>query len=50
MPGSHVLIKAHPVPQQTLLEAAQVAAFYSRARNSSNVPVDYLSLIHISTV
>ena len=41
MPGSHVLIKAHPVPQQTLLEAAQVAAFYSRARNSSNVPVDY---------
>lgn len=41
MPGSHVLIKAHPAPQQTLLEAAQVAAFYSRARNSSNVPVDY---------
>ena len=41
MPGSHVLIKANPVPQQTLLEAAQIAAFYSRARNSSNVPVDY---------
>ena len=41
MPGSHVLIKASPVPPGTLQQAAQIAAFFSRGRHSANVPVDY---------
>lgn len=43
IPGSHVVIKTNgqPVPRATLQEAATLAAFYSRARQSHNVPVDY---------
>ncbi len=41
MPGSHVVIKAHPVLPDTLRQAAQIAAFFSRGRHSGNVPVDY---------
>lgn len=41
--GSHVIVKAKlsEVPARTLEEAAKIAAFYSKARFSSNVPVDY---------
>lgn len=43
IPGSHVIIKANgqPVSDDTLLEAAKLAAYHSRAKDSSNVPVDY---------
>lgn len=44
IPGSHVIIKmkdSQPLPEQTLLEAANLAVFHSKAKNSSNVPVDY---------
>lgn len=42
-PGSHVVIKAEgrEVPFETILFAAQLAAGYSQARHSDNVPVDY---------
>lgn len=43
IPGSHVIIKTNgqEVPDQTLLEAANLAAYYSKARQSGQVPVDY---------
>ena len=43
IPGSHVILRTGgKVPgEQSILEAAQIAAFYSKARLSSNVPVDY---------
>lgn len=43
IPGSHVIVKTNgdDVPQSTVLEAALLAAFYSKASQSSNVPVDY---------
>ena len=42
MPGSHVLVRTEgEVPEQTLKEAAQLAAWYSKGQRSSNVPVDY---------
>ncbi|WP_027363650.1 Rqc2 family fibronectin-binding protein [Desulfotruncus alcoholivorax] len=49
IPGSHVIIRTggRPVPDQTLLEAAALAAYYSRARESSNVPVDYTLRKHV---
>lgn len=43
-PGSHVVVrlnKGKPVPSRTLREAAQLAAYYSRARGQVKVPVDY---------
>jgi predicted ribosome quality control (RQC) complex YloA/Tae2 family protein len=41
--GSHVIIKTNgqPVSDATLLEAANLAAYYSKARESAQVPVDY---------
>lgn len=42
MPGSHVIIrKEGEIPDTTLLEAAQLAAYYSRGRQSAGVPIDY---------
>ncbi len=42
-PGSHVIIKAQKkqVPFETILYASQLAAAYSKAAQSDNVPVDY---------
>ena len=42
--GSHTVIKlgvVKDIPPTTIKEAAQLAAYYSKARESSNVPVDY---------
>ena len=42
--GSHVIIRTNggeDVPESTIFEAANLAAYYSRGRNSSNVAVDY---------
>ncbi|MDO5397490.1 MAG: NFACT RNA binding domain-containing protein [bacterium] len=42
--GSHAVIKLgldKNVPESTMREAAQSAAYYSKARESSQVPVDY---------
>ena len=47
MPGSHVLIRAARVPEQTLRQAAHIAAFYSRGRRSENVPIDYTLIKHV---
>ncbi len=43
IPGSHVIIECagKDVPDRTVEEAAIIAAYYSRAKNSVNVPVDY---------
>lgn len=42
--GSHTIIKLgldKDVPKQTILEAARLAAYYSQARDSAQVAVDY---------
>lgn len=44
MPGSHVIIQSdHPTPE-TIKEAAMLAAYFSKARQSSQVPVDYVQV------
>ncbi len=47
--GSHVIIKTGgaDVPETTLREAAMIAAYYSKGRQSSNVPVDYTEIKHV---
>lgn len=43
IPGSHTVIVSNgrKIPERTIVEAATVAAYHSRARQSSGVPVDY---------
>ena len=43
IPGSHVILEtAGKEPsEQTILEAAQLAAYHSKAKESAQVPVDY---------
>lgn len=41
IPGSHVVIASFEFSEQTLLEAATLAAFYSKAKEGNKVPVDY---------
>lgn len=52
MPGSHVLVRSgkEAIPDQTLLEAATLAAYYSSARNSANVPVIYTQSKHVRKI
>lgn len=48
--GSHTVIKLgldKDVPKQTILEAASLAAYYSKARESSQVPVDYTTIKNV---
>ena len=50
IPGSHVIIRTEGTTpdEQTLFEAALIAAYYSKAKDSSNVPVDYTLIKHVS--
>ncbi len=44
IPGSHVIVRTkgeNEIPDNTVLEAAALAAYYSKAQNSIKVPVDY---------
>ncbi len=41
MPGSHVVIHSDSPDEETLIEAAILAAYFSKGRDSSSVPVDY---------
>jgi len=44
IPGSHVVIHSSEPSDETLLEGARLAAYFSKARESTNVPVDYLPI------
>lgn len=40
--GSHVIVRSSHVSDETLTLAAELAAYFSKARDSSKVPVDYV--------
>lgn len=44
IPGSHVIISAADPSAATIKEAAMLAAYFSKARQSSQVPVDYVAV------
>ena len=51
--GSHVILKTHPneiTPENVIYEAAKLAALHSKAKNSSNVPVDYCEVSFVKKV
>ncbi|MDD2568900.1 MAG: NFACT RNA binding domain-containing protein [Clostridia bacterium] len=50
IPGSHVIIChefERPITPQTLIEAASIAAWHSKARFSAQVPVDYTTVSQV---
>ncbi|MFP3124130.1 NFACT family protein [Ectobacillus funiculus] len=47
IPGSHVLIRDVEPSEQTLHEAAILAAYFSKAKSSSSVPVDFTKIRHV---
>lgn len=50
IPGSHVILKLLPgteVDNETLNLACQLAVYYSKARHSTKVPVDYTQRKHV---
>ena len=50
IPGSHVILVRNPeidFDEESIRDAAKIAAYYSKARNSDNVPVDYTLVKHV---
>lgn len=49
IPGSHVIIRTEhqEVPESTMREAAMIAAYHSKGKSSSQVPVDYTLIKNI---
>lgn len=53
IPGSHVILvpNEHAAPEElsadTIYEAAAIAAYHSKAKNSDNVPVDYVPVRYV---
>ena len=50
IPGSHVIVVTggETPPDSTITEAAELAAYHSKARDSSKVPVDYTLVKNVS--
>ena len=44
IPGSHVIIQDSDPSKETILEAANIAAYFSKSRLSASVPVDYVEV------
>lgn len=50
MPGAHVLVRGQPIGETTIRLAAKIAAYYSKARHSSSIPVDYTAIANIKKI
>lgn len=50
IPGSHtvLLTEGREVPEEAILEAAEICAFNSKAKESSQVPVDFTEIRYVS--
>ena len=51
--GSHVILKKNPgelIPENILFEAAKLAATHSKAKDSSNIPVDYCEVKYVKKI
>lgn len=47
IPGSHVVIMSDAPTQRTIEEAAMIAAYFSKAGQSGQIPVDYTEIRHV---
>ncbi|MBQ5397858.1 MAG: NFACT family protein [Ruminococcus sp.] len=50
IPGSHTIVvtDGREISDTAIIEAARIAAFHSKAKESTNVPVDYTLVKHVS--
>ena len=51
--GSHVILKTNPnetIPQNIIYEAAKLASIHSKAKGSSNIPVDYCLVQYVKKI
>ncbi|MBR0427510.1 MAG: NFACT family protein [Clostridia bacterium] len=51
--GSHVILKTNPnekIPESIIYDAAKLAVEHSKAKNSSNVPVDYCKVCYVKRI
>ena len=42
-----MIVESSAPSEETLLEAATIAAYYSKYQQSANVPVDYVEVKHV---
>ncbi|MBG9981958.1 NFACT family protein [Aerococcaceae bacterium DSM 111020] len=47
IPGSHVVVMSDKPDDKTMSEAAELAAYFSKSRDSANVPVDTVQIKHL---
>ncbi|MDF3001417.1 MAG: fibronectin/fibrinogen-binding protein, partial [Bacillota bacterium] len=49
IPGSHVILftEGKGLTETAIFEAAAIAAYHSKGRDSENVPVDYTQVRHV---
>ena len=47
IPGSHVIIRSNDPSEETILEAAELAGYFSKYRHSAQVPIDCVQVKHI---
>lgn len=47
IPGAHVIIESDQPSEATFIEAATIAAYYSKSQHSANVPVDAVQTKHL---
>ena len=50
IPGSHTILRTNNLTDEVIRLSAQIAAYYSKARQSSNVAVDYTLVKYIKKV
>ena len=50
MPGSHVIIRAEKLTEDILRTGAMLAAYYSKGKHSSSVPVDYTKVRYVKKI
>lgn len=47
IPGSHVIIRSEDPSEETILEAAELAGYFSKYRHSAQVPIDCVQVKHL---
>lgn len=49
-PGSHVIVQAEALDETIIRMAAMLAAYFSKLRHSSSIPVDYTEVRHLKKI
>ena len=50
IPGSHTILRGKSITNDDLIFAAEIAALYSKAKNSENIQVDYTLVKYVKKI